>query len=424
MSTVRELRERQEKLASEARSILDRITPDLDEGRQAELNQQADKAFAEFDKLEERINREERAAEMAARLNAPDPRRPVGDARSVSTRPQTGETVETAFRSYLLHGDNRLTSEQRQLLMPSQLEGRAQNIGTPSAGGYTVPVTLSNELVVSLKDYSPMLDPGVTREIVTERGERINWATIDDTAAKATIIGENTEVQPGSNAPGDLTFGQKYIGAFKYTSGLIKVSMELAQDSVLNMEAEIRRAFAERIGRGVGEHMTIGAGTTQPWGIVTRSAEGVEVALDSGNVANIDFDDLMELEHSVDPAYRRDPSCAWMLNDMTLKRLRKIKDLEGNYIWQPAQFATSAPATISGYRYVINQAMADVGIQEKSVLFGAMNRYIVRRVRELAILRLAERYAEFGQIAFVGFARFDGELVDTAAVKHLIHEDS
>lgn len=424
MTTIREIRERQERLAAEARSVLDSITPDLDTGRQAELNEKADGIFAEFDRLEERAQREERAAEMAARLNEPDPRRPVGDARSVSTRPQTGETVEAVFRSYLLHGDNRLTTEQRSLLMPSRLEDRAQSVGTPSAGGYTVPVTLANELIVSLKDYSPMLDPGVTREIVTERGERINWPTTDDTASVATIIGESGEVQPGSNAPGDLTFGQKYIGAFKYTSGLIKVSMELAQDSVLNMEAEIRRAFAERIGRGVGAHLTTGVGTTQPWGIVTRSTEGIEVALDSGNAANVDFDDLMELEHAVDPAYRRDPSAMWMFNDKTLKRLRKIKDLEGNYIWQPAQFTTGAPATISGYRYAVNQAMADVGIQERSVVFGAMNRYVVRRVRELAILRLAERYAEFGQIAFVGFARFDGELIDTAAVKHLIHENS
>ncbi len=190
------------------------------------------------------------------------------------------------------------------------------------------------------------------------------------------------------------------------------------------MEAEIRRAFAERIGRGVGEHLTTGAGTTVPWGIVTRSTEGVEVPLDSGNAANLDFDDLLELEHSVDPAYRRDPSCAWMFNDRTLKRLRKIKDLEGRYIWQPAEAAAGARPSILGYRYVVNQAMADVGIQERSVVFGAMSRYIVRRVRELAILRLSERFAEFAQIAFVGLARFDGELIDTGAVKHLIHEDS
>jgi HK97 family phage major capsid protein len=420
MSTITELRQKQEKLAADARAILDQITPDIDEARSAELNEQSDKAFAEFDKLEERVQREERAAEMAARLNAPDPRRPLGSDATADTRSIADDiTAEDAFRSYLVHGVNGMPPEHRARLVRARDENRAQSIGTPSAGGYTVPTTLEAEIVESLKAWGPMLDPGVTRELATNMGETINWPTMDDTASVATVIGENTEVNPGTNAPGDLAFGQKSLGAFKYTTGLIKVPLELAQDNVVNLEQVIRDAMAQRLGRGVNAHLTTGGGTTVPWGIVTRSTEGYENALDTGAAALV-LDDMIELEHSVDPAYRLDPSCAWMFNDSTLKRLRKIKDTEGNYIWQPAAAIAGQPATILGYRYAVNQAAASVTFDAKPVIFGAMSRYIVRRVRELSIVRLDERYAEFGQIAFIGFARFDGELMDTGAVKHLL----
>ena len=424
MTSVKELRTKQEQLASEARSILDQITPDLDAGRAAELNEQADKAFAAFDQIEARVERETRAAEMAARLSAPDGRRPVGEARGVSAGEQRGETVETAFRSYLLHGKSGLTNEQRSLLMPAQVEGRAMSVGTASAGGYTVPTTLSGEIVKSMKAWGPMLDPGVTRELTTERGETISWPTMDDTASVATIIGENTEVDPTpstGNAPGDLAFGAKSLKAFKYTTGLIRVSAELAQDNIVNLESVIRDAMAERLGRGVNAHLTVGGGTTAPWGIATRSTLG-RTAPDVSTVPTVTFDDLIELQHSVDPAYRADPSCAFMFNDGTLKALRKIKDLEGNYIWQPANAAVGAPSSILGHRYVVNQAMGGILAATRSVIFGAMNRYIVRRVRGLSIVRLDERYAEFGQIAFIGFARFDGDLMDTAGVKHIVQE--
>jgi HK97 family phage major capsid protein len=137
--------------------------------------------------------------------------------------------------------------------------------------------------------------------------------------------------------------------------------------------------------------------------------------------ANISFDDLIELQHSIDPAYRSDPTCRWMFHDSTLKRLRKLKDLEGRYIWQPADARAGAPAVILDHPYVINQDMPQVGVSAKSVLFGAFNRYIVRRVQEVAIKRADQRYVEFDQVGFLAFARFDGELLDNAAVKHLAH---
>ena len=130
---------------------------------------------------------------------------------------------------------------------------------------------------------------------------------------------------------------------------------------------------------------------------------------------------MIDLFHAVDPAYRNDPSCRWQMNDATLKLLRTLKDGQGRYIWQPANVATAQPQTILDKPYSVNQAMAPVGASARSVIFGAHSRYLVRRVNEFAVRRLVERYADFDQTGFIGFSRFDGELLDNAAIKALTH---
>jgi HK97 family phage major capsid protein len=278
-----------------------------------------------------------------------------------------------------------------------------------------VPQGFVAELVKRLLAWGPMLDPGITRQVETTSGNQLDWPGMDDTANMGAILAENTV-----DTEQDIAFNNRQLDAFKYTTKIIRVSEELLQDSALDIEAIVRDAMAERLGRIVNQHLTAGTGTAQPNGIVTAASAGPAAAA----AANIGFDDLIELEHAIDPAYRADPSCRWMMHDGTLKRLRKVKDTEGNYIWQPSDVRSGAPATLLGYGYSINQAMAQVGASARSVVFGPFNRYIVRRVRELIIKRLVERYADFHQVGFIGFARFDGELLDANAVKALVHPAS
>lgn len=416
MSTrLKELREKQAKAAAEAREYFDQITDDVAEDRAKELETKHDRAMAEYDRLEDLIQKEQRLAEAEARMEEPAVDAPKQENRRVESDgesdPEKQEKLrDQAFRSYLRNGLEGMEPELRKVL---KNEMRAQST-SDSAGGYTIPQGFSNELVVSLKMWGPMLDPGVSRQIVTASGNQIDWPTLNDTANQAYRLNENTQV---TGSDGDLAFGNKVLDAYKYASGAILVSSELIQDSAFNIESLVREAMATRFGRKVNSDLTVGDGNGDPNGIVTASAKGHDATLADG----ISFDDLIELQHSVDPAYRMDPSVAWMFNDDTLKKLRKIKDGEGNYIWQPADVRTGAPATILGYGYAVNQAMPNVADSQKSVLFGAMNRYIVRRVQEISIRRLVERYADYDQVGFIGFARFDGELMDTAAVKHLLH---
>lgn len=410
---ISELRSKQEQLVADARAALSEIKDDTPEARATELNEQHDRAMAEYDRIEARIGREQKLADREAELNAADDRRPNGEDRSVNggRSEDANEARAAAFRSYLRHGLEDMPAEQRQIVR----DMRAQAVGTDSKGGYLVPEGFMAELVKSLKAWGPMLDPGITRVLTTTAGNSIPWPTMDDTSNEGALIGENTQVTES-----ELAFGTKTLDAYKYTSGVVLVSAELLQDSAIDVEGTVRAAMGERIGRIGNRHLTVGTGSNQPNGIVTAATAVTGVAA----AAAITFDNLIDLFHAVDPAYRDDPSARWMFNDGTLKALRKIKDAEDRYVWQPADVRTGAPATILEKPYSINQAVAAIGASNKSVVFGAFNRYVVRMVREFAIRRLVERYADYDQTGFIGFTRLDGELLDAAAVKTLQHAAS
>lgn len=408
---ISEMREKQQKLVADARALRDEIKDDTVEARIAEIDIAHDAAMAEYDKLEARIKRDEAIEERERALNVADERRPNADTRTGEkvAEKTADEKYADAFRSFMRGGFSQLSAEERTIM--KAVEERGQSVGTQTQGGYLVPGTFMAELVKSLKAWGPMLDPGVTRMLSTSTGATITMPTMNDTANVGALIGENQQVSVA-----EVAFGTKSIDAYKYTSGVVLISDELLQDAIMDVESIVRDAMAERIGRIANTHLTTGDGASKPNGIVT--AAGTQAA---AGAAAITFDDFINLEHSVDPAYRSDPSCKWMFNDGTLKAARKLKDLEGNYIWQPADAKSGAPSTILNYGYVINQAVADIGTTNKSVVFGAMNKYIVRMVKEFAMKRLVERYADYGQVGMIGFSRLDGELLDSAAVKTLLH---
>lgn len=426
VATIPALREKQQKLVADARAKLEEIKDDTPEARAKEIETEYDAMMAEYDRidgevaqLEARERRQQQLEQREQQLARPDPRRPTGsDIVVPPAQVASGETAEViaqrraAFNAYLRYGSSGLTPEQRALLPRAPVEGRAQSAQAVTTGGYLVPTGFMADLIVALKAWGPMLDPGVTRELVTQTGADIPWPSMDDTSNEGSLIAENTQVSAA-----EVTFGTKVLGAHKYTSGVVLVPSELLQDSGLDVEAIIRMAMAERIGRIGNRHLTVGTGNSMPNGIVTAAAAGATAA----SATAIVMDDLINLEHAVDPAYRSDPSCRWQMNDGTLKAVRKLKDGEGRYIWQPADARAGAPPTLLNYPYSVNQAMADIASSAVSVVFGAMNRYVTRKVNEFSIRRLVERYADYDQVGFIGFMRMDGELLDTTAVKKLTH---
>jgi HK97 family phage major capsid protein len=198
---------------------------------------------------------------------------------------------------------------------------------------------------------------------------------------------------------------------------MVRIPLELLQDSAFNIEGLMNELFGERLGRLANEVLTTGTGSSQPNGVATAAANsGVTIGASA-----LTADNLIDVLHSVDPAYRMSPRCRWMFNDSTMGYIRKLKDGQGNYLWQMGDVRNGEPSTILGHPYSVNQAMADIGTGNKSVLFGDFGRYVVRKVLGFQVLTLRERYAENFQVGMVGFKRFDGELLTTAAVKAAVH---
>jgi len=415
LDKILELRVKQQEAVGAARAKLDEIKDDTAEARVAELNAEHNRAMADFDKYEERIGKLQAIVDREAALEeARDDRRPVGEDRKVKPGAKDERTDEQryaeAFDLYVRGGVADMSREQRAILQAT--ETRAQSVSTNTLGGYLAPATFQAELIKSMKVWGPMLDGGIVRMFNTSTGSPVTWPSMDDTGNVGALIAENQQVTLA-----EVTFGTKSLDAYKYTSGVNLVSDELLQDAVMDVESLLRDAMAERIARIGNTHMTTGDGANKPRGIVTAAGAGATAAAASAIV----FDDLINLEHSVDPAYRSDPSVRFMFNDTTLKALRKLKDGEGRYMWQPADVKAGQPSTILNYSYSINQAVADIGTGNRSVVFGAFNRYVVRMVKEFAIKRLIERYADYGQVGFIGFTRMDGDLMDVGAVKALTH---
>lgn len=409
MQTIREMREKQRKLVEEAEELLEKAErAEGDEVR--ELDAKYDAAMAEFDELQRRIEQQqalERAQNELAELDDVTPP-DVGNERV--SKPEDAEVrgYGDVFRDFIRRGEAELSAEDRAIIR----ERRAQGVGTDSAGGYLAPDDFVARLVEVMKAFGPMVDPGVTEQLVTSDGRPLEIPTLDDTSNVGAILAENT-----ADTEQDLTFGIVRLDAYKYSSKLIRVSTELLQDAQVDVEGIVRGAMGERIGRIVNQHLTVGTGSGQPNGIVTGSSAGVTAAANNA----ITFDELMDLMHSVDPAYRGSPRVRWMLHDTTLKAVRKLKDSNGQYIWDMGDVRGTAPATILGVPYVVNQDMPTIGSQTKSILFGDFSRYLVRRVRDVSIARLVERYAEYHQVGFVGIARYDGDILDSTAIKHLVH---
>ncbi len=425
--TIKELQEKREKLIVDARAALDEVGKNTDEARSAELEKRHDDIMAEFDKIGVQIEREERlaAAQAAIEERAAEERkgkRPVakdGDEQRGQAEEPKPEYREV-FYKYLSRGASldELSQEERAVLkegvkLANEQRTQVSTQGTSTtAGGYTVPVELSNQIVKSMKAWGPMYDEDICTVISTSTGVTIKIPTVDDTAVTAGQHSEGTAMTDDGGK--DVTFGQKSLEAYGYDTEWVKFSLELARDSIFNMESLLGSLLGERLGRIANLQLTTGDGTGDPNGIVTASTKGKDAA----TATAITYDELIDLVHSVDPAYRQSPKVRFMFNDLTLAALRKLKDGDGRYIWTNGDVQNGVPGSILGYRYSVNQAMDGVATGKKSILFGDFGKYFVRKVGSPMIGVKRETY--WPDLGIAGLIYLDGELGDTAAVKHLL----
>jgi HK97 family phage major capsid protein len=283
------------------------------------------------------------------------------------------------------------------------MEQFAQSIaGDGSQGGFTVPDGFLNRIVTRLKAFGGIA--GIADEITTSTGESLRWPYLDDTGNTAAIAAEGAAGAAGA----DLVFDSIELGAFKYNANgtgnvPLKLSLELIQDSAIDIEARVGDALAERIGRKQATHLANGVGSTEPVGLLTKSADVMTATAVS----------LAAPEHifQVDSAYREAGNCRWVMSDTTLAKVWTAQTTTNEPMFLPGGTLNGAPfGTLYGYPITIDAAAAD------NVAFGDIRRgYIVRRVRGVQLL--VDPYSASGtqQVAYNAWARMDANIQDPNA---------
>lgn len=281
----------------------------------------------------------------------------------------------------------------------------ALQVGTDSEGGYLAPDEFERTLVEALQEEN--LFRQLATLITTSSGDR----KIPVVASKGTASWVDEE---GAIPESDDAFGQVSIGAYKLAT-MIKVSQELLNDSVFNLERYIAREFGRRIGAKEEEAFFIGDGTGKPTGIF-HSTGGAGVGVTAASASAITIDEIMDLFYSLKSPYRK--NAVFITNDATIKAIRKLKDGNGQYLWQPSVTAgqpdnlLNRPLKTSAYVPVIASAA-------KTIAVGDFSYYWVADRQGRSFQRLNELFAATDQVGFKATQRVDGKLILAEAVKVL-----
>lgn len=324
-------------------------------------------------------------------------------------------------------------------------ELRAAGEGTNSAGGYLVPPGWWQRLQVAIKAYGGTAAD--FEEIPTDTGQSMLWATTDPTNVVGTLIAENTQISDV-----DYTFGQGTLSAYMFTSGVQKVSYQLANDSAFNIDQFISARVAEGLGRAEAQYAISGTGSSQPLGVVTALGaatgltSGGQFTLSTGKKLNvygpgsgtaaiqqeteltagaIAPDTVNSLIASVDVMYRT-LGAKFYFNDTTLAGMRNVVDGYGQPMYKGLQTSDVKGLTLMDYPVVIDNNIPDLTASAASgIMFGHMrSAMVLRRVQGASVdriegsglLKLEERWADFLQVGYIGYERIDIRSNDLRAV--------
>ncbi len=394
MNQILEMRQKRADLWDAAKAFLDEHQ-DENGTMSAEDAAAYDKMEADVIKLGKAIDRLERQAEIDRELNAPTsiplvskPGKP-GEDKTGRASDEYRQMFWTALRG---HGS---IAELRNALQ----------IETDSEGGYLVPDEYERTLVKALEDQTIMRS--LCTIIRTDSGER----KIPVVASQGTASWVEEE---GDIPESDDSFSQITIGAHKAAT-MIKVSDELLRDSVFDLQSYIAGEFARRIGAAEEDAFINGDGSHKPMGLLhTTNGAGVGVTTASGTAFTTD--ELIDLVHSVRGVYR--PRSAFLMNDTTIRALRKLKDGNGVYLWQPG-LREGEPDKLLNHRVLTSAHMPEIAAGNKVILFGDFKSYWIADREGRSFKRLNELYAKTGQVGFLATERVDGRLVLGEAIKCL-----
>ncbi|WP_426994459.1 phage major capsid protein [Methylomonas sp. CM2] len=401
-SKLNQLREQHTELVNQANNLLEQTgSASWSKEKQAEFDSVMDQA----DSVKNQIDAHRRMQEEDRENNFKD----IDDfkVKGKSEKSEARMAVDAFFRKKL---------EDRS---PEEIAAIRNTMSTTtgSQGGYTVQTEIASVLIDALKDFG-----GMRREasqVTTAGGNDMSYPSSDGTAEVGELLTQNA-----SSTSLDPSFGTVPVNAYKFGSKIIAIPMELLQDSAIDVEGFVFNRIRNRIGRVENQYFTTGTGTSQPNGIVTAASVG-KIGT-TGQTTSIIYDDLVDLEESIDYAYQEGGNRAcWLISQALRKVVRKIKDTTGRPIWTPsydAGIAGTKAEQLMGYDICINNDMPTPAANAKSLAFGDLSKYQIRDALDVVLYRWDDSaFTSKGQIGFMGIARAGGNLLDTAAVKLYQH---
>ena len=394
MSKILDLRQKRSELWDKAKAFLDSASRSEDGTLSAEDLSTYEKMEADIDSLGREISAMERREQLDAKMSAPvtNPIVENPDNNGINNNAKTGRASDEY--------KNAFWQNVRMKSVPHSLMN-SLNIGTDGEGGYLVPDEYEQTLVQALEDENFFRSIATT--ITTAGDRKIPMATGHGTASWAE---EKTKLKES-----DETFAQETLGAYKATT-TVKVSEELLYDSVFNLEAYISQEFARRIGSLEEEAFLVGDGTGKPTGVFNSAKTGVTAA----SAEAITFDEIFDLFYSLKSAYRKNG--IWICNDTTIKALRKIKDANGQYLWQPSVSANT-PDMLSNRPIKTSSYAPEIGTGKTPIIFGDFSYYWIADRQGRSFKKLAEIYSETDEVGFKTTERVDGKLLLPEAVQAL-----
>ncbi len=393
MSKINELRTQRAKTWEQAKAF-------LDANRKNGVLSAEDTAT--YERMEQEIVDLGREIDRQERLDAFEREMNVPTAKPITERPEANKAVQKNGRASDAYKD----AFWKQVRNQSSYEVRnALQEGVDSEGGYLVPDEFENTLVQGLTENAIIRSHA--HVITTSNG--LHKIPVVASHGSAAWIDEN-----GAYTESDESFGQVQLDAHKVGT-IIKVSEELLNDSAFDLEDYITSEFVRRIGDKEEEAFLTGNGTAKPTGILNATGGG-QVGVTAASATAITADELIDLYYSLKTPYRK--NAIWILNDSTVKLIRKLKDSTGQYLWQPA-IKDGEVNTILGRPYFTSAYAPVAAAGASAVIFGDLSYYWIGDRQGISLKRLNELYAGNGQIGFLASKRLDGKLVLPEAVKLL-----
>lgn len=406
------LQERRASVWEQMKSLAERAAGENRDMDAAELGQW-DSLNGELDGLDKRIDayveQEKRAKEQDEKFAALE-RKPAERGREHEQT--TGGSDE--FRAWLrgegprFYDVNPSGNFNARVNSRSLLEGAYSGGAYGGSGGDNVPISFYDRLVAHLIENAAIMQAGVT--VLNTSGGEVMQIPKTTAHGTAEIVSEG-----GTILPHDPTFAQASLGAYKYGT-LIQISRELLDDNGVDLEGYLAMQAGRALGNQFGAHLVTGDGSGKPTGVLNNSTLGKTGA--GGTAGAFSGDDLIDLHYSVIAPYRASRACRWLMKDTTVGAARKLKDNNGQYLWQPS-LQVGAPDMLLGKPVLTDPNVPGVAAEAKSVVFGDFSQYFVRLVGGVRFERSDEYAFNTDLVTYRALMRGDGVLVDqTGAVKH------